>query len=113
MKQKIIDSLYDGLSFVPSNRGIGNFLTALSNNGLKLVEKCDCEPFQSCEKCATEWKNIPQGMKIDTEYWLLDASNKIGRGMKKQHTITLFFSQCEEDFGIPVMFAEIKPPETP
>ena len=75
-------------------------------------EKCDCEEFQSCEKCAkkTEWKPISELKSNLTLYWIADKDNNTGEGYLKDDKIIIF---SEGKIGIPTMFTEIKPPETP
>lgn len=83
-------------------------------NDIEFTEKC-CEPFQSCEKCKTEWKPISEMKKINKDYWLLDQNNIIGVGYVEEDTelIRYVYSKTPENFGTPVMFTEIKPPKTP
>lgn len=76
---------------------------------------CDCEPFQSCEKCAriTRWFPLSQ-MKQGVHYWILDKDNNIGVGyLADEHKIKYRYEDTPEEFGTPVMFAEIKPPAVP
>lgn len=77
--------------------------------------KCDCEPFQSCDKCRnkTEWRQLSE-MKENIEYRFLDKDNNIGKGVLNDQNMIIYNTmESQIEFGTPVMFAEIKPPEVP
>ena len=82
----------------------------------QLDDICDCQPFNSCPRCAkkTEWKPIKEMIKTLELYWLLDKNNNTAEGYLAEDLKTISIIKSEnENFGIPIMFAEIKPPKTP
>ena len=60
------------------------------------------------------WKDIPQEIPRDKDYWWLDVNNKAAIGkVLKSGTFSFLESHTEEGFDIhnPVMYAEIEPPK--
>ncbi len=52
-------------------------------------------------------------MKVGVKYWLLDRNNLVGKGfLKNEIMIEFILKETPEEFGRPVMCAEIKPPIT-
>ena len=77
-----------------------------------LKNQCDCEPFQSCEKCKTEWRdpNIDKP-KHGIEYWILFKDDQISRS--RFHNAVGWMPYGNKLSNKNFMFAEIKPPPKP
>ena len=106
----------DAISWNEESDWQGSSYDSVADSVSKFLEKntCNCEPFQSCEECKTEYLPISEMKECGINYWLLDPENVIGRGfLTPQNKIIYDQEYTPEEFDKPVMFAEIKPPEPP
>ena len=59
----------------------------------------------------TEWLPLSELKENNKEYWLMDENNIVGVGYQEENRFIIYnIDKTPNEFGTPVMFAEIKPP---